>query len=292
MDVLTVVNHTNELGECPLWDSKRKAIIWVDILKGEIHEFSILQNDHRTLRLNEMVGSVALFANGNLLAALKSGLASVDRGTGKVKILVHPELHLNSNRFNDGKCDPEGRFWVGTLSLTEEERAGSLYRVNGDFSCSKMEERLTIPNGMVWSLDRSRFYFIDTPTKEIAVYDYDLSRGTITNKRTAISFEKEEGVPDGMTIDSEGMLWIAHWGGWQVSCWNPATGKKLFHISLPVGHVTSCTFGGENLQDLYITSARKGLTSEQLKQQPLAGSLFVVRDTGFRGLPTFEFKQD
>jgi sugar lactone lactonase YvrE len=143
---------------------------------------------------------------------------------------------------------------------------------------------------MAWSSDYKTFYYIDTPTCEVVAYDFDLLTGNIGNKRVVIRIPPQEGFPDGMTIDNEGMLWIAHWDGWQVSRWNPNKGKKLLSIPLPVAQITSCTFGGDNLQDLYITSARVNLTEEQLKQQPLAGSLFVLRNSGFHGTPSFEFK--
>lgn len=286
-----VVKHTCLLGEGALWDHHRNAICWVDILRGEIHEYSIARKLHRVISLNEMIGTIALCPGGDFLAALKSGIAIVNRENGGVQRLIHPEAHLPGNRYNDGKCDPRGRFWVGSIALDEQEGAASLYRIDRDLSSSTKLTRVTISNGLTWTSDRRTFYYIDTPTLKVTAFDYDDQRGEISNARTAIQIDKGEGYPDGMTIDTEGMLWIAHWDGWQVARWNPVTGRKLFSIKLPVARVSSCTFGGEGLGDLYITTARKELNPDQLRDQPLAGSLFVVRDTGFTGFRTNEFDQ-
>jgi sugar lactone lactonase YvrE len=149
---------------------------------------------------------------------------------------------------------------------------------------------LSIPNGMAWSPDDRIFYHIDTPTSEVCSYDFDIKTGNISNKKAVIKIPSDEGFPDGMTIDTEGMLWIAHWNGWQISRWNPNSGEKLLSIPLPVSNVTSCSFGGDDRSDIYITSARVTLTDEQIKQQPLAGSLFVIKNSGFYGFNTFKFE--
>ncbi len=142
---------------------------------------------------------------------------------------------------------------------------------------------------MAWSPDHQTFYYIDTPTLEVVAYDYAVETGRISNKRIAIGIPAEEGFPDGMTIDKEGMLWIAHWDGWQVTRWNPNSGKKLLSIPLPAAKITSCTFGGDDLQDLYITSACTGLTEKMHDEQPLAGSLFVLKNCGFQGIEAAVF---
>ena len=259
-----VVNQTCLLAESPVWDAKHKVICWVDILKGEIHEYSPEQKTHRTIEVHQMIGSIAVCTNGNFTAALQNGFAFIDRTTGEVKMIADLENHLPSNRFNDGKCDPTGRFWAGTMSLSEEPNAGSVYVIEKDLSITKRIESVTISNGMAWSVDHQTFYYIDTPTFEVVAYDYDKSTGQIINKKTVIKIPKEDGYPDGMTIDNKGMLWMAHWDGWQVTRWNPNSGEKLCCIELPVARVTSCIFGGENLEDLYITSAKVGLTKDEL----------------------------
>lgn len=284
-----VSNHNCLLGEGPVWDARRQTILWVDILRGEIHVLEETGRNHRRTLVQEMVGAVALCKDGHFIAALKSGLAFVNRTTGQVHTFAHPEAHLTENRFNDGKCDPAGRFWVGTMALSEAAGAGNLYRVDADLRVTMQIPVLSVSNGLAWSRDHSIFYFIDSPLREVVAFDYDIATGAICNKRRVIAVPQEDGFPDGMTIDSEGMLWVAHWDGWQVARWDPATGKKLLSISLPVARVTSCTFGGAGLNDLYITSASVGLSKEQLTEQPLAGALFVIRNCGFQGMEAFEF---
>jgi sugar lactone lactonase YvrE len=284
-----VINHLCLLGEGPVWDASCKTICWVDILRGEIHEYSPVTLLHHTLRVKQMIGAIAVCENGHFIAALKNGFGFVDRKSGTVKMIANPEPHLPGNRFNDGKCDPGGRFWAGTMSHTDEPEKGSLYLLGKDLSVTKKLEKISISNGMAWSLDHRTFYYIDTPTLAVAAFDFDKASGDISNKRMMIQMTHHEGSPDGMTIDNQGMLWIAHWDGWQITRWNPDTGKKIQTVHLPVARVTSCTFGGDGLQDLYITSARTGLSEDQLEQQPLAGSLFVIKNIGFTGLPAAEF---
>ena len=275
MEVLTA--HRCLLGEGPIWDARRKSLFRVDILQGEIHEYRPSDGHFHTISVGEYVGAVAPYRDGSLMAALKSGIVLLDPDTGARETVGHPEAHLPGNRYNDGKCDPAGRFWVGSMSLQEEPGVGSLYMIDHDGSIIRQLEGVTISNGLAWSNDYHTMYYIDTPTFEVAAFDYDLSTGAISNRRVAIRIPESEGYPDGMTIDREGCLWIAHWDGWQVTRWNPDTGRKLKHLPMPVSRVTSCTFGGDTGNDLYITSARTGLSTAELARQPLAGAVFVVR---------------
>jgi len=285
-----VCEYKSLLAEGPVWDYKRGVICWIDILNGCIYEYSPGHQSSKKTQLEQMIGSFALCTNGNFIAALRNGFAFIDRETGKQTMITNPEDHLPNNRFNDGKCDPAGRFWAGTMSLSEDPGAGSLYVLEKNLTCTKKISGVTISNGMSWSPDRKTFYYTDTPTLKVAVFDYDEFTGAISNRRTIIRIDEKDGYPDGMTIDSEGMLWIAHWNGWQITRWNPDTGVKLLSVKLPVAKVTSCTFGGLNADDLYITSAKVDLTKQELREQPLAGSVFVIKKSGFKGLPLFEFK--
>lgn len=284
-----VTDHRCLLGEGPVWDDQQKAILWIDILKGEIHEYNLEENIHTTLCVHELIGSVAICRHTNLVAAVKSGFVLIDRTTAKIKNIVNPEPVGSDNRFNEGKCDPVGRFLAGTMSLSKKPNQGSLYALERDHSVIRRISSLSVPNGMAWSIDYQTFYHIDTPTYKVVAYKYDCGTGAINNGRTVIEVPTDDGLPDGLTIDTEGMLWIAHWGGWQITRWDPATGQKLSQFSLPVAHVTSCTFGGDNLQDIYITSASANLTEEESKQQPLAGCLFVIKNCGFTGIQAFRF---
>ena len=281
------------LGEGPVWDAANHTILWVDIMGCAIHALDMKSNSFLSISTPSMIGSFALCTDGNILAAMQDGFIFIDRITGAVSPLSDPEAAFPDNRFNDGKTDPAGRFWAGSMSLSGEKGTGNLYMVDQQLNVKKQIENVSISNGLCWSLDQRFFYYIDTPTMEVVCYDYDNQTGEITNKTTVITIPAKEGYPDGMTIDSEGMLWIAHWEGWQVARWDPSTGNKIDSIHLPVSLVTSICFGGENMDDMFITSARVGLTDEQLAEEPLAGSSFIISKTGFKGFtfPAFNLSQ-
>ncbi len=221
-----LLTHTCKLGEGPVWNRHEQCILWLDILNGQIHSYYPQSKEHRVFNVNRMVGAVALRKAGGLVAALQDGFAMINMDYNTIIPVADPEADMPGNRFNDGKCDPAGRFWAGSMSLTEEPCAGSLYVLEPNLTVSKKIGKTTISNGMAWSPDHTTYYYIDTPTMEVAAYDYDAASGAITNKRMAIKVPVEEGYPDGMTIDTEGMLWIAHWDGWQVARWNPDTAKN------------------------------------------------------------------
>lgn len=290
MQVETITDHKSTLGEGPIWDARHNEILWVDIVNGEIHCYSLINHALKTYPIKDMVGCMAVCERDDqLVIASQSGFGFLDKKTSEITYHSNPESHLPKNRPNDGKCDPAGRFWMGTMSFSEDFEAGSVYVFDGN-SFDKKIDKVTISNGMAWSLDHQTLYYIDTPTFEVVAYDYDMKTGNISNKKVVITIPKEDGFPDGMTIDSDGMLWIAHWDGWQVTRWNPETGHKLDHFKLPASRITSCMFGGDDLTDLFITSAKEGLSVKELEEQPLAGSLFVIRNCGFMGVPAFEFK--
>lgn len=287
--VETVVGHSCLLGEGPVWDHKVQRLLWLDITEGHIHQYFPADNSFKTCNIGEMVGAIAL-SGTRFVAALESGFAFVDLHNGTTEPIADPEIHIINNRFNDGKCDAAGRFWAGTMSLTEDHGAGSLYVLHHDLSVEKKIENVSISNGLAWSLDEKTFYYIDSPTRQVVSYRYHKESGNISDRKIVISMSESDGFPDGMTIDTEGMLWIAHWGAWKVARWNPDTGEKLYQIDLPVSQVSSCTFGGEDFQDIYITSASIGLTEEQKQKEPLAGFLFVVKKCGYTGMGAIEFK--
>lgn len=282
--------NTCLLGEGPVWDADSSSIFWIDILKGVIHEYHPSFKTHRTISIGQMIGSFALCTDRTFIAGLQHGFAFIDRTYGVIKMIADPEQHLQGNRFNEGKCDPAGRFWAGTMAFSEAQGAGNLYVLHKDLIPQKMIGEVSVSNGLAWSPDQTTLYYIDSPTKQVDAYDYEKSSGHISNKRTVIKISDEDGFPDGMTIDTEGMLWIGHWNGWQVARWNPYTGEKLLQIKMPVAKVTSCTFGGTHLNDLYITTAKVDLTKEELEKQPMAGSLFVIPNCGYKGVPAFEFE--
>lgn len=288
-EVETVLSHTCMLGEGPVWYQTKGAILWVDILAGEIHQFFTKQKTHRVFKTGQFVGAVAPMRSDSIIAALRNGFYQIDLDNQTMDLICDPEENIPDNRFNDGKCDPAGRFFAGTMSVKNVSHAGNLYSLETNYSVRKKINGVTCSNGMAWSPDHRVFYYIDTGEQQVAAYDYDVTYGSISNKRFIISIPADEGYPDGMTIDSDGMLWIALWNGWKVNRYDPVNGKLLDQIHLPVSLVSSCTFGGENLTDLYITSAKTGLSEAELSKQPLAGSLFVIKDCGYKGMLPFEF---
>ena len=291
MGTLEVVTDQKSVcGEGPVWDRQTNSIYWIDIVTGDIHRYQGGARDLVTLNVGQKIGAIAQCRSGHLVAAIKTGLSFIDFDNKSHWPINDPEADIPGNRFNDGKCDPSGRFWAGTMDDGHGLKAmGSLYTLERDLMVKKKQTGLTIPNGLVWDADKKTFYHIDTPTRKVMAFDYDDHNGEISNPREIISIPQGEGAPDGMAIDDEGMLWIAHWDGWKVSRWCPDTGSQLDGISLPVARVTSCTFGGKDLGDLYITTAKVGLSDEELLKQPLAGSLFVIKDSGYKGLPANTF---
>jgi sugar lactone lactonase YvrE len=278
------------LGEGPVWDDESNTITWIDILNGKIHQ----RKQHgatSTMEVGRMIGAVAPISNNRWIAALQDGFAFVDINNRTVTPIHDPEEHLPRNRFNDGKCDEAGRFWAGTMSLHDESGTGSLYVIDHSLHARKVLPDVNLSNGLAWSRDNRHFFHIDSPVREVSVYPFDLEKGTLGERKFFFNTPEADGYPDGACIDTEDMLWIAHYDGWEVCRWNPLTGEKLLTIKLPVSQVTCCTFGGVGLDDLYITTGRQTLTEDQLKDQPLAGSLFVVRNCGYQGRATARFKE-
>jgi sugar lactone lactonase YvrE len=276
------------LAEGPCWDPEKSQLYWVDISAGQIHCLNLQTNVKKNIDVGQKVGAIALKKSGGAIVAAEHGIYFLDLETEKLVFIADPEAHLPNNRFNDGKCDAYGRFWVGTMSVNGAEKEGSLYCIEHDLTIRKVLENVSISNGISWSPDSLILYHIDTPTRQVRAYDYQLETGEIHNARVVIQIPYSQGVPDGMTTDSEGMLWIAEWGGFRVSRWNPANGTLLDEIRLPVEQVTSCVFGGKDLEKLFITTAREGLCSDQISEQPLAGAVFSYKGQ-VKGLPVNKF---
>lgn len=284
-----VLDHICKLGEGPVWDAASNSILWLDILKGEIHQFNTNTKQHSIFTAGEMIGCIAPREQGGFIAGLESGIGFIDIENNEVKHIISPEEGLN-NRFNDGKADAAGRFWAGSMSKTEEENMGNFYMVDTDLSIHKKLEHVSISNGLAWNADNTILYYINTPTNYIFAFDFEVETGAINNQRVVVDLTHEKGFADGMTIDEEGMLWVAFYDGWRVARYNPATGDLIQQIDLPVANATSCTFGGTDLTDLYITTASKDMSNEALQQQPHAGKLFVVKNTGIKGTLSKKFK--
>ena len=274
MNAEPVVKCQNVLGESPLWHAIHQILYWVDIESRVVHGYEPHTKQHREWPVPQMVGTAACAANGNLILGLQNEIAELDPGTGKVKTLVPLEADLPQNRCNDGKCDPAGRFWVGTMEMKSKPDAGSLYCIDDALQITRVVPGLTIPNGMGWSPRGDLMYFIDSGDHRVRCYDFDPTTTSLRKMRIILSFGKDEGVPDGMCVDGEDMLWVGFYGGHRVGAYEPATGKHLGDITISAPNVTSCCFGGQDMKTLYITTARQGLQAEQLEEFPLSGSLF------------------
>lgn len=288
MEAQLVFDAKATLGEGPFWDARKQKLYWVDIMEKKIHIHHPDTNENEFITVDHLIGTVVARESGGFIAATQHGFYEVAED-GTQTLIVDPEKELPDNRFNDGKCDPAGRFWAGTMHLDENEPSGSLYVLDQNLQVKKMLSNITISNGLAWTDDHKTMYYIDSPTKQVVAFDYDLSTGSISNKRVVVTIPEGEGIPDGMTIDADGNLWVAQWGGYKVSKWDPKTGKRLDEVKVPAKQVTSCVFGGKNLDELYITSARRGLDEEELTAYPHSGGVFRVK-TDVKGSETFLFK--
>jgi sugar lactone lactonase YvrE len=283
-----VLDAKAALGEGAIWDAELQVLYWVDILGNQVHVYDPATGQDRVVDVGQYVGTVVPRQAGGVMLALHHGFASLNLETEQVEIIADPEHHLPGNRFNDGKCDPAGRFWAGTLALDGAPEVASLYRLDADLSVHKVLDRVSCSNGIVWTIDNKTMYYIDTNLRRVDAFDYDHETGAVSGRRTAFEVPVEMGYPDGSTLDSEGMLWVALWQGSAVSRWNPVSGELLQVVEVPAPNVTSCAFSGPNLDQLYITTARNGLSEELLAKHPLAGGLFRA-EVGVTGLPAFGF---
>lgn len=281
-------NAKATLGEGPAWEAKSQTLYWVDILEKRIYAGSKL-----FLQLDDYVGCLAPRKQGGLVIAQRFVFWTFETGddpsspSGKLVTLASPKGEPSNNRFNDGKCDAAGRFVAGTMDHNEQEASGALYSLSPEGRVKKLLKEVRISNGITWSPNSKTMYFIDTPTREVKAFDYDIETGQVANPRVIIRFPDTFGWPDGMTSDTNGNLWIAMWGGARVTQWKP-NGTLLEQIGVPALNVTSCVFGGADMNELFITSARVGMDAAALKKYPQAGGVFRI-ETNFTGLPTYEF---
>ncbi len=276
------------LGEGAIWNYKTGELMWVDIKKEILNVYNPATGYNKEMFTGQMIGTVVPTESGNALVALQNGIYHFNMETGAKKLLLDPEADLPDNRFNDGKCDPSGRFWAGTISTKGDREVAALYRFDPDTTIHKMVDKVSISNGIVWSADKTKMYYIDTPTQKVMAYDYDDATGEILNPEVAVNVPSELGSPDGMTIDENDNLWVALWGGSAVGCWNPASGELIDKIEVPAKNITSCAFGDEDMGTLYITSAREATSKEELEKWPHAGGVFKYRP-GVKGVQAFFF---
>ena len=288
-DVL--VHAQNILGEGPIWDSAANSLLWVDIIPGKINQLEFGSLTRTEFSLNKMVGCVGLTNQNRWIAAVERSLGLFDPLTNRFETHLSVEENLPRNRFNDGKCAPDGSFIVGSMDMDEKSPSGALYKVESNSQARVLLSNRTISNGIAWSPDHRTIFTIDTPTMKVMAHDYEPQSGELLNSRLALTIPEGIGYPDGMTADLDGNLWIAMWGGSRVTVWNPRTGEMIGSLTVPCLNPTSCSFGGENFDTLFITSARAGMNPDQLNRFPHSGDLFVVKLNGIQGEPGFIFKE-
>jgi sugar lactone lactonase YvrE len=287
-EVEPVLDAHADLGEGPSWDSATGRLIWVDITAEVVHRFDPDSGRDERFVIGQPAGAAVPTTDGRLALAVSDGFAFLDPVTGLIERIADVDRDVEGTMMNDGKCDPAGRLWAGTKDAAGSRPIGSLYRLGPDRRPVRMLTGLTVSNGLGWSPDRTTMYFIDSPTQRIDVFDFDLADGEISSRRTLVDIPKEWGLPDGMTVDGDGFLWVAFWSGSAVRRFDP-DGEVVSTVEFPVSQVTSCAFGGDDLSDLYVTTARDSLSEAQLAEQPLAGALFRLRP-GVRGQPPHPFE--
>jgi len=271
------------LGEGPCWDARNQALYFVDILGKALHRYFPESGAHQRFDMGKLIGTVAPTQGVRMLVALQDGVYWFCPDSGTMTLMSAIEADLPDNRFNDGKCDPSGRFYAGTMLHRETGVAtGSLYCVEADGSFHRVLADVTISNGIGFSPDQRTMYYIDTPTYRVDAFDHDIQTGAISNRRPAVHIADGEGGPDGMTVDVEGNLWVAQWGGFCVCCYDPQTGAKLAQVDVDAERASACAFGGPDMDELYITTASGQAPA------PGDGHLYKVR-LPVKGLAAFRF---
>jgi sugar lactone lactonase YvrE len=280
IEIQCIADTACVLGEGPIWVERDAALYWVDIKGRKIFR---LDSEHQLTEWTTplRIGSIAPLSGTGFIAGTDQGIAIIHPDADLYEIILTPEQDRPQNRFNDGKVDRSGRFWAGSMDDSQRQASGALYRVDPDRTIVRVDDDYRIANGPAFSPDGRVMYHSDTGRNLTYVFDVG-EDGEATNRRVWVRHDPAGGHPDGMTVDCEGCVWIALWGGWCVRRYSP-DGECLRTISLPVEQPSSCTFGGPNLDLLYVTSARESLSDDQLAMQPSAGGLFML-EAGVRGI--------
>ena len=284
-DIQCIADVQAVLGEGPVWVAREAALYWLDI-KG-LKIFRLGDDGTRSEWPTPLrIGSLAPRRSGGFIAGTEGGIAIVDPVADRFEIVASPESDLPDNRFNDGKVDRRGRFWAGPMDDAEKAASGTLDCGDPDLTWSAIDSSYKVTNGPAFSPSGDTMYHNDSARQVTYAFDME-SAGNAANRRTFLQFGAGDGYPDGMTVDSEGYLWIAFWGGWCLRRYSP-DGEWVETIKMPVQRPTSCAFGGRDLDRLYVTSASIGLDDDALKMQPNAGGLFMFTP-GVRGLADVPF---
>ncbi|MDN3690366.1 SMP-30/gluconolactonase/LRE family protein [Cyclobacterium jeungdonense] len=265
------------LAESPVWEPTEGRYLWVDIENGTLFRLKRGDTTPEKWSFPHRLTMIIPDGNGQYLLSLDRKLAKFDPESEQLDWLCEVEQDKQDNRWNDGACDSKGRLWAGTMSTKFTKNAGSLYLVDKDRVPQKVIDLVSISNGICWSLDERTLYYIDSPTRKIQAFDFDLEKGFISFNRVAVTIPEELGTPDGMCMDQNGKLWVAHYGGFGVYCWDPETSLQLDKIDVPAPHVTSCAFSGPDNDELLITTARENLSAEKIQRYPQSGSVFTCK---------------
>jgi sugar lactone lactonase YvrE len=278
-----------ELGESPVWDEQDGALWWIDWAQGIVFKSDLAASESKSFAVGSVAAAVALTPSGRVALATGHGFAELNPADGHVPEPGRAEPEGTATRMCDGKCDAAGRFWAGTLALDQQSPLGALFVMESNGRVRRVIGDVVISNGMCWSPDNTKYYYIDSVTQRVDVFDFDLEEGTITNRAPLLRIPPDEGLPDGLTIDSEGFLWLALWDGWQVRRYSP-TGRLDTVIEMSVARPTCCALGGPNLKDLFITTAKPD-GSDRRAAQPLAGTVFHV-PVDVPGMPSLRCRHE
>ena len=282
-----VCERSAQLGEGAHWVADESEVYWVDILGRQLIRTGLGAEPFQAWDMPEDIGAGVRRHGGGFLVALRDGLHFFDERKGDLTFIVDPEADLAGNRFNDGCLDKRGRFWVGTMDYAAEQPTGSLYLLHKDLSIQKKDTGYIVTNGPAFSPRGDVLYHNETMRGQVFSFGLDMDSGTLTNKKLLIDIPEAEGLPDGLTVDAAGNLWIAHVTGGKVVRYSP-DGQKLSEVKLPTPIVTSCCFGGPDLSTLYVTTGRILMNAKELQQYPLSGSLFAIQtDTQGQGTTMF-----
>lgn len=271
------------LGESPLWHKKRQCYLWVDIEGKSLYELHPKTKRFKKRTFSSRVSVVLENERNGVVLGTQEGIIEFDFKRHSSRLLTGIESNITTNRTNDAACDYIGRIWIGTMDIGCADAAGSLYCIDTRLQVKKILSGITIPNGLAWSSDNETMYFVDTTARVIKAYSFDSITGAIADERIVIRIPPSMGMPDGMAMDEDGMLWIALYGGFGIGRWDPSSGTLIQTIPLPVPNVTNCCFAGHDLDQLLVTTARENLSKDELEKYPQSGDVFLIKNIGVNG---------